>query len=411
MGGTAQSCLERSMGTYNRKLSRKRYRARLAQRRRDGQIARAVLKSHSQFEAASAIARAPACFDDLSGPHREKFRALRGYALRAPEDWRCRIKSKSPEKRFLDFVRFCFARYRVAAHLEEVWIADVIGDDFVDKVTVPGGVDSNPGRAPDFMRWYLIAAQGGSLYKQEASRYLSKQECHHFLTAPDEVGSLRAAMWYAVARAQAERKDAALKVARSKITGYSIASSWWKDVARFFARNPTTVHEINDFVDFLFVAKQEDEAYTLKGRTLATLRRRMEDWHRTLRKSQTIGGGAWAGNPLPDAEYKTGKDHHQAIWRFRQIKTGNELFREGERMHHCVAGYKFACMQGYVSIWSLTSEFPIGRVNRGVTIEVTKGGHIVQCRGFANRLPYANEVTMAKRWAAENNLTWASLER
>ena len=80
-------------------------------------------------------------------------------------------------------------------------------------------------------------------------------------------------------------------------------------------------------------------------------------------------------------------------------------------MHHCVAGYKLACMQGYISIWSLTSEFPIGHVNRGVTMEVTKDGRIVQCRGFANRLPYANEVAMAKRWAREHGLTWASLER
>ena len=203
----------------------------------------------------------------------------------------------------------------------------------------------------------------------------------------------------------------AVKVAQSKISNYSIASSWWKEVARFFARNPATVQELDDFVDYLFVAKQENEAFSLKGRTLATLRRRMEDWHRELRKSQSIGGGAWAGSPLPDVDYETGSEDQPAIWRFRQIKTGNELFREGQRMHHCVAGYKFACVNGSISIWSLTSEFPIGQVNRGVTMEVTKDGRIVQCRGFANRLPYANEVTMVKRWALEHNLTWASLER
>jgi hypothetical protein len=80
-------------------------------------------------------------------------------------------------------------------------------------------------------------------------------------------------------------------------------------------------------------------------------------------------------------------------------------------MHHCVATYKFACERGYISIWSLTSEYPIGRHNRGVTMEVTKDGGIVQCRGFANRLPYANEAAMAKRWAFEHGLTWASPER
>jgi len=168
---------------------------------------------------------------------------------------------------------------------------------------------------------------------------------------------------------------------------------------------------MDDLVDFLFVAKQEDAGFTLKGRALTALLRRMEDWHRTLRRSQSIGGGAWAGSPLPNVEYKTGSEHRRAIWRVRQIKTGNELFREGERMHHCVAGYKFACLQGTVSIWSLTSEFPLGRLNRGVTMELTRDGRIVQCRGFANRLPHGNEATMAKRWAREHGLTWASPER
>jgi hypothetical protein len=80
-------------------------------------------------------------------------------------------------------------------------------------------------------------------------------------------------------------------------------------------------------------------------------------------------------------------------------------------MHHCVASYKSACIQGLISIWSLSCEFPIGHVSKGVTLEVTRDGGIVQCRGFANRLPHANEVTMVKRWADRYGLTWRALER
>ena len=68
-------------------------------------------------------------------------------------------------------------------------------------------------------------------------------------------------------------------------------------------------------------------------------------------------------------------------------------------------------MSADISIWSLTCEFPIGRLNRAVTIELRNDGSIVQCRGFANRLPYANEVTVVKRWAAEHGLEWKALER
>ncbi|HEY4921563.1 MAG TPA: PcfJ domain-containing protein, partial [Xanthobacteraceae bacterium] len=255
-------------------------------------------------------------------------------------------------------------------------------------------------------RWYLVAAQGGSLYRQEARAYLSKQETHHFLTAPAEITSTKHAFWYAVARAQADNIAVARKVARCKLVNYSIASAYWKEVARFFARNPLSIEEMDDLVDFLFVEKQRDDAFALKGRTPEALKRKMEDWHHALRRSQAIGGGAWAGSPLPDIDYQVGKDAKRAIWRVRQIKTGNELFREGERMHHCVVTYKSACMRGDVSIWSVTCEFPIGRMNRGVTMEVTRDGRIVQCRGFANRPPHGNEAMTAKRWAREHALTW-----
>jgi len=80
-------------------------------------------------------------------------------------------------------------------------------------------------------------------------------------------------------------------------------------------------------------------------------------------------------------------------------------------MHHCVASYKRLCMNEQVSIWSLTTEFPLGHINRGVTIEVRKDGAIVQCRGFVNRLPYGNEVAAVKRWANEYGLRWAAIER
>jgi hypothetical protein len=39
-----------------------------------------------------------------------------------------------------------------------------------------------------------------------------------------------------------------------------------------------------------------------------------------------------------------------------------------------------------------------------VTIEVYKSG-VMQCRGFANRPAYANELAMVRRWAREHGLS------
>ncbi len=79
-------------------------------------------------------------------------------------------------------------------------------------------------------------------------------------------------------------------------------------------------------------------------------------------------------------------------------------------MRHCVASYKASCLDGQTSIWSVTCEYPIGQVNRSVTLEL-RGETLVQCRGFANRPPYDNEATIVKRWAEDNGLIWRSRER
>ncbi len=272
----------------------KKLKSREARRRDVDRAICAVLEAHSKRDVGP---RAIERYDHFKAEYHDKIKALRGYALRAPEDWRCRIKSRSEERRFIDLVRFSFARYRVAAHLESAWI-DRFADDLVDRVGELPEVQPMRGSRPDLRRWYLVAAQGGSLYKQYTSAYLTKLEAHHFLAAPDDVTSSQQALWYAVARAQNERCEIARRIGQSQLVRHSIASTWWKEVARFFARNPVPLHEMNDLIDYLRVAKTENAGMSLKGRSLHALQRRREEWHRALRKHNAIGGGSWAGRPI-----------------------------------------------------------------------------------------------------------------
>ena len=386
----------------------KRNRLRQARRQQAEINVCAVLAAHSKRKSDPAVA---VTYGDFAPEYRAKIEACRTFALRPPEMWRCRLKSRSQERRFIDLVRFAFARYRAPAHLERSWISEV-EDDFVDDIG-PCGPRIADGRQaaarPDLRRWHLIATQGGSLHKHAAHPYLSKLETHHFLDAPDHL-TTGLAFWYAIARASSEDTSAAVRIAQTRLADYSVASQYWRDVARFFAPHPTTIAEMNDLIDFLRTAKEEDRGFSLKGRTLPALRRRMQDWHRALHKQQAICGGSWPGRALPDIEYRTGREDKIAIWRFRQIKTGNDLFHEGQRQHHCVASYKQRCMSGDVSIWSLACEYPLGHLNKGLTIELRKSGVIMQCRGFANRLPHANELIMVKRWAREHGLSWMGLD-
>ena len=325
----------------------KKIRAREARRRQHDNVVCAVLKSHSSGKAC-APARAPACFDDFNHDYRRKVEALRGYALRPPTDWRCRHQEPVGGE----------ALHRSRALLLRALSragASRAGLDrrrrrrrFRRPDHAPDRPDARRAGAPDLRRWYLIAAQGGSLYKQEAHPYLSKQESHHFLTAPDEIASLRQAMWYAVARAQTDGRDAALKVARSQDR-------------RLFDRLVLV-----EGGRALLCAQPDDAPgnRTTSSISCSSPSRRTQPSRSRAARSRRCGG-AWrtgtarcaaarrsAAAPGPAARCPTSttrpaSDHHRAIWRFRQIKTGNELFREGERMHHCVASYKFACMQGH----------------------------------------------------------------
>src|SRR5215475_7900185 len=191
----------------------KKQKLREARRRDVERVVCAVLEAHSKRDVGP---RAVERYDDFKAEYQNKIKALRGYALRAPEDWRCRIKSRSEERRFIDLVRFSFARYRVAAHLENAWIEEFT-DDLVDRI---GELPDTPAARwdrPDLRRWYLVAAQGGSLYKQHTSAYLTKLETHHFLNAPDDVTWSQQALWYAVARAQTERIEIARRIGQSQL--------------------------------------------------------------------------------------------------------------------------------------------------------------------------------------------------
>src|SRR5258708_38444723 len=106
----------------------KRNRARHARRQQAELNACAVLQAHSHSNSGPAVAVA---YGDFKPQYRAKIEACRTFALRRPEDWRCRLKSRSEDRRFIDLVRFTFARYPAPAHLERLWIRG-IEDDLLD---------------------------------------------------------------------------------------------------------------------------------------------------------------------------------------------------------------------------------------------------------------------------------------
>ena len=347
--------------------------------------------------------------------------AKRGFASDIVRDawaWKPQMKSRDPARLRLAAARYLFARYPVAAHLEQIWI----GSDRLDRAEILLR-----------KRWYVAAARGDSLYRAGARDWLSRKETHVFLNPPGRL-SFEAAFWHAIARTYTSDAGLALRIAHSKIARTPRAQlGFWREVARFFATHPATLAQMDDLCDFLAECYRQNRSYSLKGRTLASLTRQMRDWHRDLvmihridaarrraeggRQNARRGGngpaasvgGHWSGAALEDwswspsekakgkAKGKAKPNVNRETYHVVQLRSGADLVAETRAMRHCVASYAAKCIAGHATIWSLRVRAS-GTTERLLTIELDRQNCAVQVRGFANRTADAKELKILERW-------------
>ena len=325
-----------------------------------------------------------------------------GEVVRDPQSWQPQMKTRDAARLRVAAARHLFSLYPVPAFLERVWIDDT-------------------GLSPDEVRlrrqWYVTAARGGSLYKAGASTWLTRKEVHAFLSPSPGLG-FDEAFWEAIARSYAGDAAMALRIARSKIARASRGEiDFWRGVVRFFCANPTPAETIDDLCDYLAECRRRDPHYSLEGRTLAALTRRMHEWHHDIaaierieamrRRAHRHGAQAWAadaawsGSALADWEWlPSSKDATAKGERFvvRQLKQAEDLVMETRAMRHCVSTYAGKCIAGHASIWSLR-RCTKDRIDRLLTIEVDPQNQAVQVRGLANRPAHADERNVLERWA------------
>ncbi|MCO5159846.1 MAG: PcfJ domain-containing protein [Mesorhizobium sp.] len=342
---------------------------------------------------------APRPAPDFDNALKEAKAGLFDAVLRPAHEWRPKLKTRDPGRLRLAAARHLFARYPVPAHLERIWLE-------------PDGVEAD--EAMLRKRWYVAAARGDSLYKAGASQWLTRKEVHAFLNASGDL-SFEQAFWLAIAGSTTDDPAIASRIARSKISRTPRTElGFWREAARFFCANPATVEEIDDLCDFIVAARERDRGFSLKGRTLASLRRLSAEWHRDmatiarieamrrrLADEKAMREARWAGSRLQDWTWQPpGKEAKARREEFvvAQLTSAEDLVAESRAMHHCVWSYAGKCIAGQASIWSLRHRS--GKdVSRLLTIELDREDRAVQVRGFANRLASADERKILDRWA------------
>lgn len=352
------------------------------------------------------VARQPRPTPDFRKAVEEAECGFAGEVVRDPHSWHPQMKTRDAARLRLAAARHLFALYPVPGTLERIWLDDV-------------GLGAEEVRLRK--HWYIVAARGGSLYKAGAKAWLTRKEVHTFLNPPAGLG-FDEALWQAIARSYVDDPGRAMCIARSKIARAPRGEIvFWREVARFFCINPAPVETIDDLCDYLAACRRRDRNYSVEGRTLASLNRRMHEWHRDIAAierieairrraagratardaSRSASDRVWSGSPLADWEWSpSAKDAKAKGERFvvRQLKQAEDLVMESRAMRHCVSTYAAKCIAGHASIWSLR-RCTKDRIDRLLTVEVDKEYRAVQVRGFANRLAHADERNVLERWA------------
>lgn len=346
---------------------------------------------------------------DFDKALKEARQGFEGEIVRDCALWRPKLKTRDAGRLRLAAARHLFALYAAPGHLERIWL----DGDRLDAEEVKLR-----------KRWYVAVARGASLYKAQETQWLSRKEVHWFLNPPGEL-DFSQAFWVAIARSYTADLGMALRIGRSKIARTErSALAFWREVAHFFCANLAPLEAIDDLCDYLAARHERDGAYSVKGRTLASLGRAMAEWHGELEAIARIEAaqrraerarapaaagtrgapqetGRWAGSSLADWAWKPSareatirREEYVVV----QLNTAAELVAESSAMRHCVSSYALKCVAGNASIWSLRRRLP-GKLDRLLTIELDRQHRAVQVRGFANRLATADEKQVLGRWA------------
>ena len=330
----------------------------------------------------------------------------RRHWIREPASWRPR--THNARRQLASLLRHLVARYPVPAFMDAAWLRwDASAELYRD--------------------WFLLIGSGENLRKSPAPLRLTKRAVHHFLEAPAFYTIEQALRWGQILALGGDPR--LVEAVNATRLGRGFAhEEFWVTVLHFFVNNPGLDRaQVGPVIDYLqsqrfestleFVAQGLRERrpppqpnLSMQGRTVASLLRQVEAWHRELGRAAPGSAGSWERSGIGELDLETGvRQRDLRVWRIRELLSAGELAAEGHAMRHCVALYARHCLAGSCSIWTLELHgFDAvrgrGFARKHLTIRVTRQGVIAEVRGRGNRLPTPEEHEILQRWARQEGL-------
>jgi hypothetical protein len=197
------------------------------------------------------------------------------------------------------------------------------------------------------------------------------------------------------------------------VGNFRVDAVWLKFFERMLAAPELAPHQVRPLADYVAFKRfrcEERERFSLSAHSIPALLTQMGRWHAALRGANF----RYASGVDPNERWasRIGAPAFEGTWEqgeyvIAELRSFQELFEEGQRMHHCVASYAQAAARGHVSLWCLRLQHQGREVGR-VTIRVTlPQRQIVEARRFANARIQPHELDILTRWAARSGLSVA----
>ncbi len=330
--------------------------------------------------------------------------------LRPVESWK--PSPQSPWPQFTTLAHHLFALYTIPSFMTSVWF------------------DLPPGEVLPQHGWYKHLGLGHSIRTVALPLRLTRAMAHLFSQGPHHYTATAALRWAQV-RGLGGREELARAVVGTRLGKVLENEEFWESVLYFFVNHPSLdLAQVGPIVDFLQHQKFEWKEgissegifgklppawpdYSMKGRTVSSILRQVEEWHKELGQDTSQPSLSWRRSPLKDFRLVEGNKAlgNMRVWTITELLTSRALFLEGQAMRHCVATYAQLCARRQTSIWSMQVENQQGR-HRVLTIEVDlRKRTVCQARRKCNRLPQAAERHVMERWAAQEGLNVAESVR
>jgi hypothetical protein len=296
------------------------------------------------------------------------------------------------------------ARYPVPAFLAASWYAD---DPWADAQR----------------RWFVAHASGRPFRSLDLPFAMTRRMEHHFLRSPAHLS-----VPIALRRAELLGLGGDTALVEAIVTTRPASSleqgEFWQTAWRFLIANrkDLALAEIAPLVDFFDGIRHEpivvetpssleqrppqEPGFSLKGRTVPSVRRLMHEWHRSL--GRTASAARWTPSTMQPMRLEFPHEDPRVpptVWFLVELTSAAELRLEGSALRHCVATFVRRCVNGDSRIWSLRRQHGDGPARSVLTIEVDPRRHaIVQLRGWCNRLPDGRPFQIVQRWASRERL-------